>query len=169
MFRAKYKTGSECILPKHNDNDFLLIYDTREEGKEALIHNRDHSYDWHYDSLDRMPKVFLGCYIYPFMQYIEGEHLECIEQFSIFEHEQEYKDLLVSYFRWLPIKHKWWYHIVIAYFMFKKGEMSLTEEEREIAQETHDNGISKELFTVVVEYFASGQDIDPVEATPSIV
>ena len=153
MFRAKYKTGSWCILPRYNDKDYLLIFDTREESREALIHNHDHSVDYHYDSLDRMPKIFVGCYIYPLMEYVEGEHLECVEQFSIFEHEQEYKDLLKDYLSWLPHEHKWWYHIYIAYCMFSKGEMSLTDQEKETALNIHDNGISQELYDSIVDYF----------------
>ena len=144
MLRAIYKTGSQCILPNSNDKDYVKVYDLYSESREALKHNHDHSVDYHFDGIDKMPRVFLGCYIYPFMELVEGEEIETLKNFSIFEHKDEYVALLK---RELGLREasKQWYHILIACYMFANKKMSLTKTQLKKVQEVHDNGITQEL------------------------
>lgn len=145
MLRATYKIGSQCILPNAHDIDILKIYDTKEEAHDALIYNLDHSVDYHFDYITRIPYIFLGCYIYPYMELISGEEIQGIKDFSIFKHEQEYKQLLRRHVSWMRKDCKWWYHVYIAACMFDNNEMKLTPEQTLIAQEIHDHGITPEL------------------------
>lgn len=152
MYRATYKTGSSLILKGSNDIDVVRFYDTEEERKEALIHYKhDRQNDVHFDSLEKSPRVFLGCFIYHFMELIEGEDLH-LNEFSIFDHKKEYADLLKKqYVYWIPHKSKWWYHILTACYMFKNNSYDLTEAQLKAIQSTHDKGITNAKYNLCIE------------------
>lgn len=147
MIRAVYKAGSSCILPKPKDEDYIYYCDNAEERRRLLIENTDHSVDKHFRVWGSEPKVFLGCYIYPFMQLVEGEKIEGIETFSIFDEtiKTQYVELLKETAKRLENKSKKWYHILIACYMFKNEKMELTQEQIKKVQEVHDNGITDYL------------------------
>ena len=151
--RAIYKTGSQCVLPQPNDFDYVKIYDTKEEARQALINNRDHSVCWHFESLDRLPHIFVGCYIYTFMELVWGDEIKEIKDFKLSKHKKEYTELFKKYRERLPRESKIWYHFVIAYFLLKNRKLKLTNEQIEIAQHTHDNGINCEMYQLLIEYF----------------
>lgn len=154
-----YKCGSSVVLDNPRDKDFLKIYKTLEESRKAHIENTDHSVNWHFDNADSLPKITLGCYAYPFLELVKGKEIPAIKNFNLIEHKKEYYKLVKKYFDWLPLKHKWWYHIVIAYFMFKKGEMTLTEQEKEMAQQVHDNGIDSDLAETIKSFFNQEEEL----------
>lgn len=154
MFRAKYKCGSSLILPNPNDDDYVYYYDTNEERLEALRNNLNHSVDNHYCIFNEAKRIRLFCYIYPQLEHIEGEEID-FKSFSIFDEDvkREYIALLKKNIAHLPKENKRWYHIVIAYFMYKNGEMKLTTQQKEVAQNTHDKGISENMYNKMVDYF----------------
>ena len=142
MLRAVYITGSWCFLKNARDIDVVYVYDTKEEAKEALKNSKkDHRYCEHWEGLDEMPRIYLGCYIYPFRKLIRGEDLH-FEQYSIFDFKEEYLALLKKYAEWLPKENKWWYHILTACYMFENGSYELTEKQLEAIQRAHDKGIT---------------------------
>lgn len=154
MLKAKYRTGSSLILDKPNDQDFVYFYETKEEKREALIKYRhEENIDVHFDYI-RPLKVFLGCYIYPFMELVEGEEIEEIKNFNFLEHKDEYIALVRKYIEWLPRESKRWYHIYLGISFLDKGSMELTEEQRENAQSIHDNGINCELYNYIIDYLS---------------
>ena len=141
MIKAIYTTGSSLILSKPKDKDVVRFYETKEEKREALIKYRhDDPNDVHFDFV-RKPRVFLGCYIYHFMKLVEGEDLH-LNEFSIFDHKEEYIALLKRYAGWLPKKDKHWYHILTACYMFENESYDLTAKQLEAIQRAHDKGIT---------------------------
>lgn len=151
MYRATYKTGASLILKVSNDVDVVRFYDTEEERREALIHYKhDDPNNVHFDSLEKSPRVFLGCYIYHFMELIEGEDLH-LDEFNIFDHKEEYVALLKKYTEWLPLENKWWYHILTAVYMYANGSYELTDKQLADIQRTHDKGISNAKHKYCIE------------------
>lgn len=149
-----YLGGSSCILPQARDIDLIYIYETQEEAREALIHNKRRDSDCHFASLEKeLGKVCLRNYQYPFMRLVQGKSILEIENYSIFEHEQECVEFIKGYFSWLPLESKWWYHIYFYYEFFKNGNLELTNEILNTAQEIHDNGVSSEMRDIIVDFF----------------
>lgn len=150
MKKAIYKTGSSLLLKNSNDNDFVFFYETKEEARQALIEfKRDYDGCVHFDYV-RPLKVFLGCYIYHFMELVEGEDLH-LDEFSIFDHEEEYKELLKKFVN-LPKESKNWYHILTAYYMFKNNSYELTESQLKDIQRAHDKGITNAKYNLCIEW-----------------
>ena len=144
MLRAIYYCGSVVILKNPRDVDIVYIYDTVEEIREALKHKpHDSEFNLHYELAT--PKVFLGCYAYHYMKRIEGEVME-LEQFSIFDHKDEYVLLLKQYADWLDHTDKKWYHILTACYIYKNNSYDLTETQLKAIQSTHDNGITETRY-----------------------
>ena len=158
MIRAIYKCGSSLILPKPKDQDYVYYVDTAFERKMMLIKNHDHSVDNHYKLFENAKKVFLGCYIYPFMEKVEGEDID-FASFNMFEEETKakYIALLKKYASWLPKENKWWYHIYIAVKMYDKGKINLTKTELNTAQKIHDNGIDDANYQYIIDYLNNSQ------------
>ena len=155
MLRSIYKSGSSVILPKPKDIDLIYYYNTNKERLEALQNYKRGNEDVHFRVFGDEPKIFLGCYIYHYMEFVEGERIEEFTNFSIFNNDikEKYLECLKKHYNSLPDKHKKWYHIVIAYFLYKNGKYELTQKELEIAQFIHDNGITKELKSEIGDYF----------------
>ena len=155
MLRAIYKTGSSLILPNPRDIDFIYYYDTISERLEALQNYKHDNGDVHFRLVCEATFVYLGCYINHYMQLIDGEPIPELENFSIFDEKikPKYVECLKKHYNFLPNEIKKWYHIVIAYFLYKRGEYELNEEELNIAQSVHDNGITEQLKTEIGEYF----------------
>ena len=145
MARAIYKTGSQCILPSSNDNDYCYYFDTNEERVQALERNHNHDIDIHFVLWSNRLRIFLGCYIYPFMEYVEGEEIQEFATFNICEHKQEYKEIALKHISYIKDEDKNWYHILIACYMFERNKNSITKAQKEKAQTVHDEGITKEL------------------------
>ena len=151
MLKAIYTTGSSLILKSPSDKDVVRFYETKEECIEAVKkHKRDKNLDEHFSYVGREPMVFLGCYIYPFMELVEGEDLH-LNDFSIFDHKKEYADVLKRFASWLPHDHKWWYHILTACYMFKNNSYDLTEAQLKAIQSTHDNGITNAKYNLCID------------------
>lgn len=142
MLKAKYITGSSLLLENYNDIDQVWFYETKEECNEARrtrgLARKD--LDVHYDYV-RPLKVFLGCYSYHYMKLVEGEDLH-LDNFSIFDHKEEYIELLKRYAGWLPKENKRWYHILTACYMFANESYELTSAQLKAIQSTHDKGIT---------------------------
>lgn len=153
MLRAVYKSGSACILPKSNDIDYLYYYDTNDERIEALIKNTIRDKDIHFKLLKNAKRVFLGCYIYPFMEHIEGEEID-FSDFSIFNEDikAQYIPLLKHYTEILDRESKLWYHIFIAVKMYQKGGIKLTKTELKTAQKIHDEGVNCDVYNSIIDY-----------------
>lgn len=155
MIKAKYKGGSSVILSNPHDIDYFIYVETKEERREMLIHNHDHSVDNHYRVVGHDPHIFLGCYALPLMELVEGEEIEAIKNFSIFNEavKTEYIKLLKEKSKQFDKSDKRWYHILVAYYMYKNGEMKLTSQQKEVVQKTHDNGITDTMFNKIIDYF----------------
>ena len=152
MIRAIYKTGSSLLLEHSNDNDLVYFFDSNEEAQKAqnFFGKKDsEGADIHYDYV-REQKVFLGCYIYHFMELVKGKDLH-LADFSIFDHKEEYMALLKRYAEWLPQTSKWWYHILIACYMYKNGSYDLTEAQLSAVQRTHDKGITESKYKFCID------------------
>ena len=159
MLKATYTTGSSLILKGFNDRDIVLFYETKEERTRALInYPRDSGYDVHFDYV-RPLKVFLGCYIYHFMELVEGEDLH-LADFSIFDHKEEYIELLKKYASWLPKENKKWYHILTACYMFKNNSYDLTEAQLKAVQSTHDKGITDAKYKLCLEQLGMNEEVN---------
>lgn len=151
MLKARYTTGSSLLLEKHNDIDEVWFYESKEEKNNALAKYRpQEGIDVHFDYV-RPLKVFLGCYSYHYMKLIEGEDLH-LDEFNIFDHEEEYKELLRRYVSWLPLESKKWYHIITAYYLFKNKNYDLTEAQLKVIQSTHDKGITNAKYNLCIEW-----------------
>ena len=157
MLKAIYKCGSSLLLPKPKDIDYLLIYDTKEEASaEAMKKNRVRDgINRHYNYVENVLKVRLYCYTNPILELIEGEEIEGLKTFSIFDKQvkEQYIALLKNYVSWLPHESKLWYHIYIAVKMYDKGKMSLTKTEKNTAQKIHDEGIDEDNYQYIIDYF----------------
>lgn len=152
MLKAIYTTGSSLILNESNDKDTVRYYETKEECIEAVeTYKHDHETDVHFDYV-RPLKTFLGCYIYHFMELVEGEDLH-LNDFDIFEenNKKDYVACLNRFAKWLPQDHKWWYHILTACYMYKNGSYDLTEAQLKAVQRTHDKGITESKYNFCIE------------------
>ena len=145
MIISSYKGGSSVILPKHKDIDIFNYYETKEEALEELRQCNDHSVDYHFLHYEKRLHIFIGCYAYPFMEHISGQEITEFKLFNICEHKEEYKKVADFFIKHAENIDKRWYHLVIACFMFQNGKNEITEEQKEIAQSVHDNGISDKL------------------------
>lgn len=150
MLRSVYRTGSSLILDKSNDKDYIYYYDTVAERKKALIKNRNHDNDLKFRVFGSEPKIFLGCYIYPYMELVQGEEIPEFKTFNLLDHKREYVDLLKKYIPDMLDVDKRWYHILIAYYIFKKDNF---QDHLDQIQSVHDNGITPELKNTLLKYF----------------
>ena len=147
---AIYKGGSSLFLKNNRDIDLVYFYPTRYEAlQEKMSYHKSGNIDIHFLKVHN-PKVNLWCYLYHFMELVEGENLH-LDKFSIFDHKDEYIEHLKIYLA-LPHRHKYWYHILTAVYLFKNNEYTLTEKQLKDIQQTHDNGISEELYQHIVKY-----------------
>lgn len=153
MLKAIYKTGSSIFLEAPKDKDFVLYFETEEERREALIHDQNHEVDNHYCLIEKATKTRLGCYIYPMMELVEGEEIEALKNYNFLEHKEEYMALVKPYVAKMSKTDKRWYHLVVAYYMFSGEKTKLTKAQLEVVQNTHDKGISDNMYNKVVDYF----------------
>ena len=153
MLRAKYKCGSSVILPTPRDIDVVYYYDNEEERRDALLHNHSHDIDNHYCLVEKATLIRMGCYAYPFMELIDGEEIEALKNFNFLEHKAEYAEKMKPYLSGMSKVDKRWYHLVIAYYMFKEEKTTLTKAQLKVAQNAHDKGISDDMYNKVVDYF----------------
>ena len=153
MLRAIYYCGSSVILPNPRDVDIVYMYDTIEELHEAKRNKkkRDTDFNIHYELTT--PRVFLGCYAYPYMRRIEGEDLH-LENFSLLDHKDEYIAKIKEYVKFLQQhrEDKKWYHVYLGISILDRGTMELSQEQRENAQKIHDEGINCELYNYIIDY-----------------
>ena len=149
---AEYKTGSSLVLEKPNDIDVVWFYATKEDKYEALkkFTPSDFDYDVHFDYV-RPFKAFIGCYIYLYMELISGEDLH-LDKLSIFDHKEEYVELLKRYANYLPRESKLWYHVYLGVSILDRGKSYLTKEQKQNAQLLHDNGINDKLYDYIIDY-----------------
>lgn len=155
MLKSIYKGGSAIILLNPKDEDYFYYYENNEECTEALINNKNHKVDNHYIPYKNRLNIFYGCYAYPLMQYISGEEISEFKIFNICEHKKEYKEKIQYHLEHWTKNYKGWYHIYIACMMFKNGKNEITEEQKEIAQQIHDNGITDEQLQIIQEILNS--------------
>lgn len=106
MIRSIYKTGSQCILFHPHDKDFIIYCDTNEEINQLKNQNKDIERDNHYTTLEKGKQcdIYIGCYIYPFMELIYGEEIKELKNFSIFDHKSEIKAMLLSHLEYIRDK-----------------------------------------------------------------
>ena len=143
MLKAKYTTGSSLLINNPRDIDEVWFYEAKEECDKARTARGlgEENVNVHYSYVGREPMVYLGCYIYHFMKLVEGEDLH-LDNFSIFDHKEEYIELLKRYAGWLPKENKRWYHILTACYMFENNSYDLTSAQLTAIQRTHDKGIT---------------------------
>ena len=147
---AVYKGGSSLLLKKSRDTDLIYFYETCYEAQqERYKYNRIGDIDIHFLKAIK-PRISLWCCLYHFMELIEGENLH-LDKFSIFDHKDEYIECLKVNIT-MPKANKSWYHILTAIYMFENNSYTLTEKQLEDIQQTHDNGISEELYQHIVKY-----------------
>ena len=145
MNRSVYIGGSSVLLHNPKDIDYFYYFDTNEERVDALRKSTEQDCDCHFVLFEKAISVFLGCWAYPYMQYVAGEVIEGFAKFSIFEHKEKLKSILTWYANRLDIKHKKWYHILILCYMFENKKMKLTNEQIEKVQKVHDKGATKTI------------------------
>lgn len=154
MLLAKYECGSSCLgLKNSRDKDILLIYETEEECRWNKINNCDHSVDYHYSYPANQLRIRLGSYANHFIKLIEGEEIKEIKEFNFLEHVEEWKEIANKFVCFLDKQSKKWYQVLAGYYFIKNGKMKLTKTQLEKVQETHDYGISCELYEKLIEYF----------------
>lgn len=153
MLRAVYKTGSSLILPNPKDIDYICYYDTNEERIKALAKNRNIEANNHFRVFGSEPKIFLGCYIYPYMEKVQGEDID-FKSFNLFDSEtkSKYIELLRKYASCLPNENKKWYHIYIAVSIYENGKNKLTKKQIATAQKIHDKGVDEEMKQYLFDY-----------------
>ena len=153
MLRAIYITGSYLFLQKNRDIDIVYYYDTQEEAREALIHGKkDHRFCEHFDSIERLPRLMLCCYMYPLMKLRSGEDLH-LEQYSIFGRKEEYITYLKKTIEWLPRNNKNWYHVLTAVYILENESYELTEKQLANIQLVHNREyINCKLYNHIIDY-----------------
>ena len=145
MLKAIYKTGSSLLLKNNRDVDYVHFYETKKEQNANIPKTpRDKEHNTHCDYV-RPLKPFIYCYLWHFMELIEGEDLH-LKDFNMFEEQnkKEYYQLLKVYVRGLKPNSKKWYHVLIICFLYQNGKYELTEEQLTKVQNAHDNGISED-------------------------
>lgn len=151
MLIAIYKTGSSLILENYNDIDYIYYFDNNKDRIEALARNhKNGKNDNHFRLISSEPKIILGCYIYPYMELVKGEEILALKDFNLRDHKKEYVELLKKYVPVMQNGDKRWYHILIAYYIFKEDSW---QEHLDEIQTVHDEGISPELKTTILKYF----------------
>ena len=144
--RATYKTGSGVLLENSHDIDYVYYFDTIEEIREAREkRNQKDGICKHYCLWEKKTRVNIGCYIYPFMEHIEGDESDDFKNFNICDHKHEYKEVALPYINFLKDDCKEWYHILTACYMFERNKNSVTKTQLKKIQSVHDKGITKEL------------------------
>lgn len=153
MLRAVYQVGSSVILSKYRDIDYLYIYDTIEEKREAFRKGKhEKGIDNHYVALEKLPFIYVGCWGYHYAKLIDGEEIDVIKNFNLFEHKDRLKEMCSKYFGVIRDTDKRWYHILILYYMFKDNKITLSEEQLNAIQSVHDNGITEQLKSEIGEF-----------------
>ena len=142
MLKAKYKTGSTLLLKNERDVDYVYFYETEEErNEEYKKYEHTKGTDIHYDFVgNRQMKMWF--YLYGFMKLEEGEDLH-LEQYNMFDEttKVEYVGVLKELANRINPKHKWWYHILTAYYLYQNGKYELTKEQIKHIQQAHDKPI----------------------------
>ena len=155
---AIYKGGSSVILPNPKDEDIFCFYETKQDRLHALIHNHDHSKDYHFRLKSTAKVLFIGCYSYPYLEKISGEDLG-FDKFDIHDCEKEYAKLLLDYINtWKEkgLENKHWYHIYLGYYSLKNGRgEKFSESQIKKAQEIHDKGITKTMLKNIFDYLTN--------------
>lgn len=151
MLKSVYRGGSSVILDRPNDIDYFYYFDDVEEKRQAFAINHDKKHDNHFRVWKDECLIFLGCYAYPFMELVEGEEIKSFKKFNICEHKSEYKKLALNMINIIKDTNKKWYHILTACYMFTNENNTLTDEQREIIQKVHDEGITEELKQYCVD------------------
>ena len=150
MLRAVYRTGSSLFLKNCGDVDYVYYYDTAQERKKAVIRDKNDTADNHHKLYGNATSIILGCYVYPYMELVKGEEIPALKDFNLREHKEEYKELLKKYVPLMRNDDKRWYHILIAYYIFKENSW---QEHLDEIQSVHDNGISADLRSKLEGYF----------------
>lgn len=146
MLRAVYKTGSTLVLEHGNDVDYIYYCETNEEIEEELkLYRRTDECCKHFRLLSKATAVFLGCYIYPYMELVEGEEIPELKSFNVCDHKKEWKELCLKHLKYMRDNDKRWYHIYATCMMFERNKPTLTKEQWKKVQKVHDEGITKEL------------------------
>lgn len=152
---SKYKGGSSVVLPNPRDEDIFCYFNTNDERKSALIYNHDHSKDFHFRLKSTAKGIFVGCYVYPYMELLEGEDLK-FDEFDVCDFKKEYARCLYNYIvAWQEkdLKNKYWYHIYLGYCALKNGKgKRFTDAQKEKAQSIHDKGITKTQLKNIFDY-----------------
>lgn len=147
-----YKTGSSLILERSNDVDIIYYYATQEEANEALrkyLHDR--KCDVHFRAISSVDKTFIGAYIRPYMELLEGEEIPAIKKYNLLEHKDEYVEKVKRLINSLPHTSKLWYHIYLGLSILRRNKLYITKEQLAKAQDIHDKGIDEDTFKYCVE------------------
>jgi len=154
MIKSVYKGGSSVILNAHKDIDYFYYCETNDERKELLVKNKDRTVDNHYVLWEKRLKIFLVCYSYPFMEHVKGEEIKEFKTFNICDHKKEYKEIAEKQMLCMGKDSKKWYHLYIACCMFERGKNEISDDERNVAQSIHDNGINDEQLEWIKQVLA---------------
>lgn len=152
MLKAIYKTGSSLLLKNNRDVDFVHFYETKKECIKEAMHTRfSKEHNIHYDVV-RPLEPFLYCYLWHFMEHVEGEDLH-LEKFNMFEQNNKVKyiELLKNYAKGFKPSDKKWYHVLAVCYMYTNGKYELTKEQLAKVQEIHDNGSNEEMCESILK------------------
>ena len=155
MVRAKYKGGSQLLLKKPKDIDYIYFVDTLEEKfalNDELNNDKKKNEDFSIRLVENATKMTSFSYLYPLMILVKGEEIEALKNYDFLGKKEEYVAYVKERVKRMRKESKQWYHIYIAICMFENNKMELTDEQVNIAQQIHDEGANDELYKYIIEY-----------------
>lgn len=143
-----YKCGSSVLDWIENPHDVDYVFYVENLGQDsrlsALYAHRPDGECWFCREKEG-PAIY--AYLFKFATKLYGED---IPMWDIFEHENEYKELLVYHGLGNPIKHrKFWYHILTGIYMLENGDYTLTEEQVANVRLCHSRLMTEEIYQYI--------------------
>ena len=107
---------------------------------------------WFVTELATCKYARLYAYEYHFLQPVFGTKFP---DYDIFEHETEYKKVLIEHGLRPASKHKFWYHVLTGIYMLDNGTYDLTDEQIEKINICHDKQMTEEIYNYIQERLTS--------------
>ena len=151
------KTGSSTLpwIKDPYDTDYVFyVTDRRDIAKlTKLFKLRPIDECWIVGELSTNICARLYAYEYKFLQPLFGTDFP---DYDIFEHEAEYKQILIEHGLGQPlvVKHKFWYHVLTGIYMLENGTYNLTEDQINNINLCHDRQATKEIYDYIQEMLA---------------
>lgn len=151
------KTGSSALpwIKDPYDTDYVFYVTNRRDTARLIKLFKLKPIDecWIVGELSTNKCARLYAYEYHYLQPLFGTEFP---DYDIFEHINEYKQILINHGLGQPlvVKHKFWYHVLTGIYMLDNGRYELTEEQIKNVNLCHDRQMTEELYNYIQERLA---------------